>query len=171
MNGSELVLEIAEVSIANLTLDGSLIVKAENPIGHQKVTGNLRSEENGSTADSRSELQFSKDIGRIELDNATIENAGIDWSHHENVYWKHKVFRKASCTINLHGRSEFAAKDITISGHHVFDVPDGHRLELLPDPSRKTGFIERVTKLPYPSTWEWNYAFKRQHVVLSYVKK
>ena len=155
LRGSELVLEIAEARIVNLHLSGSLIVCADQTLGH-----------NGDAATEEQNLIFSSRVGRIQLENVCVENAGIEWDHHKNVYWKHEVYREAFCMIQLHGRSEFSAKDITIQGHHVFEVPDGRRLSLIPDPSISTGFREELTELSDSKpTWEWKYHYAQDEVV------
>ena len=155
LRGSELVLEIAEARIVNLHLNGSLIVCADQTLGHY-----------GDVGTEGQNLIFSSRVGRIHLENVCVENAGIEWDHHKNVYWKHEVYREAFCVIQLYGHSEFWAKDITIQGHHVFEIPDGHRLSLIPDPSISNGFREELTELSdSTSTWEWRYRFAQDEVV------
>lgn len=41
-------------------------------------------------------LVFSSRCGRVRLTNVTVRNAGIDWEHPDNVYWRHMVSCSAS---------------------------------------------------------------------------
>jgi hypothetical protein len=45
-------------------------------------------------------------------------------------YWKRRITRSESCRVVLRGRSEFLARDVTIEGDVLFEVPDGHRMEV-----------------------------------------
>ena len=112
LENSELQLEIAELDIENIELDGSLIIKANH------VTGSL---------DNNHKLQYGKDLGKCTLKNVKIKNLGID-RNTENVYWKQDYNRLESLTITLHGDSEFIAENVTLDGHLNLEVMDGERL-------------------------------------------
>jgi hypothetical protein len=45
-------------------------------------------------------------------------------------YWKRRITRSESCRVILRGRSEFLARDVTIEGDVLFEVPDGHCMEV-----------------------------------------
>jgi len=104
MDGSELVLEVAEARLMDVTIDGSLLVHAD------AVTGR---------ADEAGRLHFGSDCGRVHLMNVTVQNVGVDWHHPGNVYWRHQVQRHECCRIVLRGRSEFEAYDVKITGDQV----------------------------------------------------
>ena len=107
-DGSELQLEIADVSIENLSLEGSLLIHAENVMGHRE----------------EGVLKYSEKTGQCILENVRVLNEGIDWEE-DHLFWKHEVKRKGSLKITLHGHSRFVAKDIEIVGNLSLEVPNG----------------------------------------------
>jgi hypothetical protein len=122
LDGSELVLEVAEARLLDVTVDGSLLVYADNVMGHMEVTQQQQQQQqgagdNGSSSSSR--LQYSAANGRVHLMNVTVQNVGVDWHHPGNVYWQHRVNRHEACKVVLHGRSEFEAYDCRITGNQV----------------------------------------------------
>jgi hypothetical protein len=116
LDGSELVLEVAEARLLDVTVDGSLLVYADNVMGHLEQQQQQGAGESGS---SSSRLQYSAANGRVHLMNVTVQNVGVDWHHPGNVYWQHRVNRHEACKVLLHGRSEFEAYDCKISGNQV----------------------------------------------------
>ncbi|EFN58749.1 hypothetical protein CHLNCDRAFT_140453 [Chlorella variabilis] len=113
-------------------------------------------------------LVYSERCGRLRLHNVRVENAGVDWEHPGNVWWRHSLARTESCQILLHGASgdrgrvgrqltaagEFEARDVTLAGNLVFEVPDGHRMLVTAGPD---GELRReVRPLERPS-WRWRY--------------
>ena len=110
LNGSELQLEIADLEMKNLLLDGSLLIFADNVIGH---------------ADELGILKYSNRTGQCSLKNVRIENEGIDWHAEGHLLWKHEISRKASLTIHLKGHSRFEAENVIFKGNHEIEVPDG----------------------------------------------
>ncbi|KAL3139801.1 hypothetical protein ABBQ38_004102 [Trebouxia sp. C0009 RCD-2024] len=100
-------------------------------------------------------LVYSKRCGRVVLDNVTVQNRGVDWAHAGNIYWQHKVHRHESCSIFLHGRSEFAASNVSLEGNQTFNVPDGFKMTVSAGPNgviRQT--LERLQAEP---SWQWKY--------------
>lgn len=131
-DGSELVLEVAEARLVDVTVDGSLLVFAENVMGHMDsveaaaaASGQSRLQyatkhiSNGNSGSSSSRLHYSAANGRIHMMNVTVQNVGVDWHHPGNVYWQHKVNRHEACRVILRGKSEFEAYDCRISGNQV----------------------------------------------------
>jgi len=108
--GSELQLEIADLEMKNLSLDGSLLIFAERIMGH---------------VDSSGHLVNSNQTGQCVLKNVRIENEGIDWNAEDHLFWKHEINRKASLTIHLKGHSRFEAQNVTFKGDQTIEVPDG----------------------------------------------
>jgi UTP---glucose-1-phosphate uridylyltransferase len=108
---SELQLEVADVSIEGLSLRGSLLIKADQVLGHS-VEGIVR---------------YSHQTGRCLLKNVTVKNQGIDRSQ-KNVYWKNVIARTEACVIHLEGSSEFVAEDVVLEGNYMITVQDGERV-------------------------------------------
>ncbi len=112
--GSELILELAECSIENLNLQGSLQIVAENPLG---------------PFDKEGILHFSTQIGSCILENVTIENRGVDWSS-SHPFWKMDLKRQESVKIVLKGSGKFVARNTHLKGNHLFIVEDGQVMEI-----------------------------------------
>jgi hypothetical protein len=145
-------------------------------------------------------LVFSDRCGRLRLHNVRVRNAGVQWGHPGNVWWRHSLERAESCRILLHGAAgegppplrpmrshpgpasmasslcpllrvravphthththtppppEFEARDVTLSGDLVFEVPDGHRMLVLPGPDGQPLVRLEPTQGP---TWRWRYS-------------
>jgi hypothetical protein len=123
LDGSELVLEVAEARLLDVTVDGSFLVYADNVMGHMEPQQQQGVGDSGSSnSSSCSRLQYSAANGRVHLMNVTVQNVGVDWHHPGNVYCQHRVNRHEACRVVLHGRSEFEAYDCKITGNQVGDV-------------------------------------------------
>lgn len=109
---SELKLEIAELEIVNLRLNGSLHVIADRVIGEK---------------DSQGILRYSTQVGRCRLINVSVENQGYD-SSTPSCYWNTEVHRRELCEIILHGNGEFFAENVVFSGNQKIEVQNGSRL-------------------------------------------
>ncbi|MEM7175740.1 MAG: hypothetical protein AAF443_07435 [Chlamydiota bacterium] len=110
--GSELHLEIADIEIAALQLQGSLLITASSIMGHTDDKGHLR---------------YSNRTGQCILRRVSVENCGIDWSD-DHLFWQHDVKRSESLQIELQGHSQFIAEDVTFKGSQLITVPDGMRV-------------------------------------------
>lgn len=108
---SELQLEIAEIFMDKISIEGSLIIKAKNITGHWKD----------------SKMNFSSKVGKCLLQNVKIKNKGIDYSS-ENVFWKNSISRTEVCYIELEGNSLFIAQNIVIEGNQHIFVPNGKKM-------------------------------------------
>jgi UTP---glucose-1-phosphate uridylyltransferase len=140
MKRSELQLEIAEVDIEHLHLDGSLLIESTNPLGHQNEQGLLK---------------YGRE-SRCTLKNVAVENKGIDWEQ-PICFWKNQPPRVEALKILLHEGSEFFAQDVFFQGSHTFDVPPYHRLTVYQ--TGKQGKIQsRLETISTPS-WYWDYSF------------
>lgn len=143
--GAELQLEIAEVDIEDLSLEGSLLIEADTPLGKY---------------DSSGSLQYGGE-SRCTLKQVMIRNQGID---HQSIqhYWKNNLTRREAIKIVLYEGAEFYAEAITLEGPHLFEVPAHHRLVLKP---HKNGhWIEELSPIEKPS-WYWRYQFNDQNAI------
>lgn len=142
---AELQLEISEVDIEDLSLEGSLLIESASPLGKTDTAGFL-------TYGQES---------RCTLKNVSICNKGF---HHELIqdYWRNEIKREEAVKIILHEGSEFYAEGIRLEGSHHFEVPAGHRLVL--KSNRKEGWSEELTPVLKP-TWYWRYEFNSDHSI------
>lgn len=139
--GSELQLEIADVNIEDLHVEGSLLVEANQIMG---------SYINGS-------LSYSNQTGRCFLKNVTIKNKGIDRSK-KNIYWKNTIQREESCRIYLEGFSEFIAEDVTLEGHYDIVVQDGERVIAKQEEKGVVFYKEPIVKHSNAPYWAYSVA-------------
>ena len=140
--GSELHLEIAEVDIENLSLQGSLLILANHVVGETHPTTELR--------------QFSEKVGRCTLRNVQVVNEGIERGA-QNSYWKGLIERKEALKIILEGNSEFFAENVQFQGSFDIYVPDGIRAIAQ---SRSDGTVEILSEpLSRKPASSWKYTF------------
>jgi len=145
-HNAELEIEVQEVAITNLSVDGSLRILAENVMG--AVVDN--------------ELQFNRNVGRAVLKNVQIKNQGIDRAQ-KNGCHKAEICRKECCTIELLGDSEVVANDVVIEGSFELVVESGTRATLT---QGKDGKVE-VSVGPLPTdALNWKYAFDADNNIL-----
>ena len=155
--GSELELELAEVDVAQLDLDGSLIIKAMHPLG----VASGATQNNMLVYDSIA-------CGRARLHRVAVRNRGVEWdSPASQRFWSGDVPRRECVTIVIHGDGEFDAQGVALSGAHVFEVPHGHILKLRPSSSAEA-FTAVLSPKAVPSqpTWMWQYAMQPDGRVL-----
>lgn len=100
-NNSELQLEISELLLEDLYLDGSLIIESKTP--HDPMGG------------------------RCFLKNVKIINKGIDRKA-SKTYWKNDFSRKEKFRIVLKKNAEFIAEGVTFLGNQTIIVPQNKRL-------------------------------------------
>jgi hypothetical protein len=111
--GSELQLEISDITINNLNLDGSLLILSDQVLGKVDIDKN----------------QFYNDLcGKCKLKEISVANKGIKKSK-ELSYWKNDFSRHEATIIELKGNAEFIAEGVTFSGSHQIKVEDGFRLQ------------------------------------------
>jgi hypothetical protein len=136
--GSELILEIAELSLSNLKLEGSLIIQAESVMG--QTTDHI--------------LKFGNENGKCELKNVSVKNRGLSASQ-ETPYWKNHLKHEEKLHIILKGNAEFLAENITFEGNLLIEVPSGYRYIAYQDRTEVKFKKEQIQQ----STWYWDYAF------------
>lgn len=124
--GAFLQLEIAELSLQQLTLKGALRIHADQIMGKQDASGILR---------------YSNCLGQCLLEQVTIENQGVDWLRSQ-PYWKGEWPMKESVSIHLRGHSLFRGRNLHLQGSHHFVVEDG----MCMDVSQKDGTLHIETR-------------------------
>lgn len=112
---AELQLEISEVSLRNLTVDGSLLVTATNVTGSRDPVTHIRS--------------FDGRVGSLIFENVTIQNKGRDRTSNTTL-WTNEFPRNQSCRIILEGHSECVARNVCLRGDMEIRVPDQMRAVL-----------------------------------------
>lgn len=141
----ELQLEIAELAVENLYLEGSLIIEAKQPLGPRDPSGLII---------------FGSECGKCLLRNVRVVNKGID-RNAANIYWKNQIQRHEELQILLHGNAEFVAENVTFHGKYFVEVPDGHRLVAVQE-GQAVSF--RTEKLTGHSLWK--YSFNKDDAVI-----
>lgn len=144
--GSELQLQIAELDMTDLDVQGSLLVHADCVMGH--VSG-------------KGILNYSSNCGKCTLKNVSVRNKGIDFDM-PNVYWKNEIARQESCHIILRGRSEFYAENVTFAGDFFIEVEDGVRVTAI----QKDQDIEFIKESLGDVAWQWNYSLGSDNVIV-----
>ena len=144
--GSALRLDIAEVSINNLNLDGSLTIQAENICGH---------------LNANQTQEYSTHTGKCTLKNVTIINKGIEESQPQD-YCKEYPKQEEALTINIQGNGEFIAEDVIFKENYTINVPDGHQIRAKMDNGE---VIFDKTKITFP-TWFWEYSIDANHDII-----
>lgn len=144
LEGAELQLEIADLDCENLSLQGSLLIYADQLMGHQE----------------KGILCYSNQTGRCTLKNVRVENEGIDWEE-DHLFWKHEVNRNAALKIVLHGTSSFWAEDVTLEGNQTIEVPDGFEI-IAYEKNGKLMFEKRPFEAKGPL---WSYAVSEDYSI------
>lgn len=140
--GSELNLEISEIDMCDLDLDGSLTVAADEIMGHTE----------------QGLLAYSEKRGRCVLKNVRVRNAGINWQG-DHGFWKGSIERCEECRITICGDGEFYAEDVTFDGPVAIKVAAGERVSVKSD-----GNISRE-KIDKPG-WAWKYSLSDDFKIL-----
>ena len=137
--GSELELEIAEISCHGLNLAGSLRILAATPTKSMDGKGG----------------QYSDKVGRAKLHNVTVTNKGLTRRTIVDIL-NGMEDRRESCQIDLEGFSEVEAENITIKGPFHLVVPDGKRAVLHQEPSGTiTTTLESISSPGWRYSVEW----------------
>ncbi|MBA3237200.1 MAG: UTP--glucose-1-phosphate uridylyltransferase [Parachlamydiaceae bacterium] len=142
----ELILEISELKIEELNLDGSLQIFAKDILGHH---------------DDKGVIHYSKQNGKCELMNVKVVNRGINWEA-KNSFWEDKISYQEKLEIILNENAEFFACDVTFEGGQRIEVPAGERMEI----TMENGSVTRRTRKISEPTWFWNYEFDQNNAVL-----
>ncbi|MGE5195947.1 MAG: UTP--glucose-1-phosphate uridylyltransferase [Anaerolineae bacterium] len=148
--GSELQLEIAELLMRDLHLDGSLRIQAHAVLGHFSSEGLIK---------------YSEHCGKCTLKNVKVCNRGIDRDA-ANVFWRNEIFREQSCFIEIHGNGEFYAENISLQGDLHIVVENGTLVTAYEEEGR-VHFRKQLIKAP---TWQWEYSWDEDfQILVSYI--
>lgn len=148
--GAELQIELAEVNINYLDLEGSLLIESPSPLG---------------TVNENDLLTYGHE-SRCHLQHVTIRNKGIDYQLKQH-FWKNQLQRHECVRIHLKEGAEFHAEHVTLTGNCYFEVPAYHRLTL--KASSDGSWTEELTKIDHPS-WSWHYHFDKEDRIKLQVK-
>ena len=110
--GSALELNIAEVDIEGLDLQGSLRIAAENVMGE---------------VDGLGVLQYGRGSGKCQLKNVVVQNLGISLDSQRD-FWRGSFKHEEICEIFLEKDAEFLAENVTLAGGLSIVVPRGTRV-------------------------------------------
>jgi len=135
--GSELQLEIAELDMEHVSVDGSLCIIADQVMG---------------STDEDGVIVYSSQCGRCTLRNVKVCNEGIDRTA-TTEYWRNTPVRKETLEIIIHGNGEFFADGIQFRGAHRIEVAAGTRVTAQ---NSGKGVALRQEPLKGPS-WQWGY--------------
>ncbi|MCI5052374.1 MAG: UTP--glucose-1-phosphate uridylyltransferase [Simkaniaceae bacterium] len=111
-NGGELQLEIAEVTMSNCHIDGSVLIETDNVLGHF-VDG---------------KLVYSDRAAQLKVENVTFKNQGR--AHAGSCYWKNEIQRTERFYAKLEEGSELVISDVTLEGDMEIHVEKGMRLTI-----------------------------------------
>lgn len=146
LEGSEMQLEIAELELRDLYLDGSLLILADDVMGSKNSEGILT---------------YNESSGKCTLERVRVENKGIN-RNVTNQYWKNEIVRHESLRIILKGNAEFFASDVNFIGDICIEVPCGHRMIAF---MHQNQLNFRLEKIHQPS-WFWKYAFDSEERII-----
>lgn len=150
--GSEFILEISEVDITDVDLEGSVIIEAKSVMGPQDAYGLM---------------VFDTELcGKCTLTNVKVRNQGRVRAGGINS-WKCQIERTESLNILLHGNAEFVAEDVELHGDVHFEVHEGHRLVVYQQGEEIAWHYEKIKQ----ASWRWDYFFEEDdRIVLEKVK-
>jgi hypothetical protein len=137
-SGSDLLLDIAEIAITDLELDGALHIIATSPLGS---TGSKGTYSDGAA-------------GKCLLRHVRFENEGIDFSA-SNSYCQRALSYTEKCEIWIEGDGEFVAENVTFRGDLRIRVPSGERVIATEEAGQIVLRREPSRKQPL-----WSYAFE-----------
>lgn len=142
--GAELILDIAEVEIKDLSVEGSLIIQSDQALGVKDEKGILR---------------FGDRVGRCTLKRVRVSNAGLDKG---SLFWTGLRSRKGSCIITLKGFSEFYAEDVTLEDNLHIIIEEGTKVVA----SQEKGKVKFSTYPIEQPSWKWQYISTKNNQIL-----
>lgn len=147
-HGAEMQLEISELEMVDVDIEGSLLIKCENILGHRNKDGTI---------------QYSEKTGKCTLRRVKVRNVGMQ-KEQSSPLWKNKIVRKEALDIVLEGNGEFFAEDVIFNGDEKIHVRNGERIVAKMRGEKIEYHVEKI-KTP---TWCWRYQFDRDdRIILS----
>jgi len=145
-SGSELKLEIADLYVENLDVDGSLEICTDSIMGSRDVEGVIR---------------YSDQTGKCTLKNVRIRNSGIN-REATRSFWKDEVVHREKCKIFIEEGGEFYAENVLLRGEMRIWVPSGKKVTAF----MKGGRVEfKEEELSHPS-WTWRYRMGPEYQIV-----
>lgn len=144
--GSQLLLQIADLYLENLSLDGALQIKTEALMGHY---------------DEEGLLHYSERTGKCFLKNVRIVNAGTNSSFGRGA-WKRESPAEL-CEIILEEGAEFFAEDVTLKGPFCIGVPKNVKLTV---EQRADGTLNWKEEPLFESTWNYRYTRDGENITV-----
>lgn len=144
--GSELILNIAELDIEGLDLNGALHIRANDILGHTEES---------------EEIIYSNHNGKCELKDVRVINRGIN-KDNSKCFWKNEIERHEAVEIILHGNAEFFAEGVTLEGGMQLEVLSGHRMTVQ---MHEDLVLYKVSKIASP-TWHWSYSYAEDDAII-----
>lgn len=135
---SELNLQIADIYMENLDIDGSLSVSTDTVIGH---------------FDEKGILTYSNQTGKCILKNVRIRNLGIN-REASRSFWKEEIVHREKCEIFIEEGGEFYAEDLVLRGDLRICVPSGVKV-IAKSVNDQLKFEHVVLNGP---SWQWKYS-------------
>jgi hypothetical protein len=136
-SGSELKLEIADLYVENLDVDGSLEIATSSIMGNQELTG------------------------KCILKNVRIRNSGIN-REATRSFWKGEVVHREKCKIFIEQGGEFYAENVLLRGELSIHVPSGKKVTAFMNGGR-VEFKEEELSQP---SWTWRYRLGPEYQIL-----
>ena len=78
-------------------------------------------------------------------------------------YWQHRLHRRETMAVTLHGQSEFEAHSVTFTGPQNFEVPDGFRMLVTQGAAGE--LREELIPLNGRPSWHWEYSLAEEQPV------
>lgn len=138
-HNSEINLEIADLYMEDCTIDGSLLIFAENVMGEKRKEG----------------LRYGEETGKCYLKNVSFQNQGIDRKA-KNVFWQGSIRRKEKFNLKILGNGEFFAANVHFQGEWNLTIPSGERWVAIANEEGGVSILKE--KIEGPS-WGWVYQF------------
>lgn len=135
--GSELKLEIADLYVENLDIDGSLEIVTDSIMGPNNQTG------------------------KCILKNVRVRNSGIN-REASRSFWKDEIVHKENCEIFIEQGGEFYAENVLLRGEMRIRVPSGVKVTAYMNGGR-VEFTEEVLLEP---SWRWIYAIDAENNIV-----
>jgi hypothetical protein len=142
---AECQLEIAELDIEGLDLNGSLLIHSDAVMGEKN---------------SQDVLHYSELSGKCELYDVKIINSGINRKG-KHVFWRNQIERNECLRIIIRGSGEFYAKGVIFKGNQTIEVPDKCRMIAY----EKDGIIKFETKPISKPSWHWKYSIDSDYKI------